>query len=241
LRFITMTRITLRILNATGLAGLAIVLVVQHQAQARLREENHSLRRQAAQLAELTVENQRLSDLVAQARQSAPQPAEPSGELLRLRGEIGVLRHQNQELARLLSGRHPAASSSAQASEFEPSAAWADVGNATPESAAETFSWAIKTGNVDKLAAVLVQPGNAAGNAATSVAEIAQGLGPFLSQIEASRLLVADSPTPDETTYWFQNRLTGGETIISPLTLTRVGNQWKVRLVLGGDKTGVVE
>jgi hypothetical protein len=160
---------------------------------------------------------------------------------LRLRGEIGVLRQQNQELARLLSGRQPATSSSGQASEFEPSAAWADVGNATPESAAETFSWAIKTGNVDKLAEVLAQPENPAGNAAASLAEVAQGLKPFLAQIEASRLLVADSPTPDETTYWFQNRLTGGETIISPLTLNRVGNRWKVKLVWGGDKTGVVE
>jgi hypothetical protein len=115
------------------------------------------------------------------------------------------------------------------------------VGNATPESAVETFSWAIKTGNVDKLAEVLIQPENAAGSAAGSAAEVVKGLEPFLAQIEASRLLVADSPTPDETTYWFQNRLKGGETIISPLTLNRVGNQWKVKLVLGGDLAGVVK
>ena len=241
LRFVIMTRVTLRILTATVIAGLAIVVVVQHQAQARLRAENQSLRQQAAQLAQLAAESRRLSNLVVQARQSTPQPAEPSRELLRLRGEVGVLRQQNQELARLLSGRQLATSSSGQASEFEPSAAWADVGNATPESAAETFSWAIKSGNVDKLAEVLVQPENAAGNAAASAAEVAQGLKPFLAQIESSRLLVADNPTPDETTYWFQSRLTGGETIISPLTLNRVGNQWKVKLVVGGDKTGVVE
>jgi len=66
-----------------------------------LQAVNAALREQAEQVKHLTAENMHLSNLVAQAHAvKAPQP-NPTSELLRLRGEVGVLRQENQELDRL--------------------------------------------------------------------------------------------------------------------------------------------
>jgi hypothetical protein len=162
-----------------------------------------------------------------------PAKIQPAKELLQLRGEVGVLRRQNQELARMLLGKEESPSTTGEDKGFEPSASWADAGNATAESAAETFCWAILTGNSARLAEVLIQPEDSNKDATVFVSEVSQVLEPLLSQIEASRFLVADTVAPDEKTYWFQNRLKGGETLISPLTLKRVGDQWKVKLSQG--------
>jgi hypothetical protein len=89
-------------------AGLAIAVVVEHQARCKLDQENGALRQQLSQLAQLTAEDHRLSDLVAQA--AAPQaplhdqtktPAATDGrlqELVRLRSEVEALRQQSKEI-----------------------------------------------------------------------------------------------------------------------------------------------
>ncbi|HWI56434.1 MAG TPA: hypothetical protein VNZ22_04360, partial [Bacillota bacterium] len=159
--------------------------------------------------------------------------SEPSQELLRLRGEVGLLRRQNQALAKLLSERQQATS----ATDFVPSSSWTDSGNATPEAAVNTFAWAMKTGNKDKLAEVLVGADPAATNAVALIDEVAKGLQPLMSAIDASRLLVTDTNTPDQVTLWFQSRFKDGQTLVSPLTLQRAGSTWKVRLVPGEGAT----
>lgn len=77
-------------------AGMATtVMVKQHQARQTLRKENESLQTRVNELSRLTVENRHLSNLIIQAGNSRF----PSNELLRLRGEVGLLRRQNAELA----------------------------------------------------------------------------------------------------------------------------------------------
>jgi hypothetical protein len=84
--------------SALAVVAAATALIVQHRSQTRLREENRSFQRQVDHDAKLGEENQRLSNLVAQAsgRQSLPQ--EQMRELLRLRGEVGRLRQENKEM-----------------------------------------------------------------------------------------------------------------------------------------------
>jgi cell division protein FtsB len=214
-------------------AGVTTPLVIQHYSQVKLRAENQSLRQQVDQLAQLTAENERLSNLVARSNQPRPLPVEPSRELLRLRGEVGLLRQQNQELAkRLIDQQQPTAS-------FEPSSSWADAGNATPEAAVETYAWAIKAGNKDKLAEVLMfEPEQTNTNPVALAEELSQGLQPLISGIEASRLLFKDYPAPDEVTLWFQDRFTNGLTLVAPVTLKRFSDQWKVKLVVGAGEAG---
>jgi len=84
---------------AVVIAGMGALLLLSHLAQIKLREENQSLRQQADQLAELSAENARLSNLVANA--TGAQTNTQLNELLRLRSEVGRLRKQTNELAKL--------------------------------------------------------------------------------------------------------------------------------------------
>jgi len=154
---------------------------------------------------------------------------------LRLRSAVSLLRQQNQGLAQLLSDKQQATSGA----DFQPSSAWTDSGNATPEAAAGTFAWAIKTGNADKLAEVLVfEAGQANTNQAPTVEDVAKDFQSLMSEIDASRLVLTDRSAPDQVTFWYQSRFKDGHTLVSPLTLQHVGNSWRVKLILGGDEVG---
>lgn len=77
------------------LAGVATPLVLQHQAQIKLQEENQSLRQRIDQLGELAAENERLSNLLAETK--SPVAQGQLGDLLKLRGEVGTLKRQLAE------------------------------------------------------------------------------------------------------------------------------------------------
>ncbi|MDQ6631342.1 MAG: sigma-70 family RNA polymerase sigma factor [Verrucomicrobiota bacterium] len=99
LTFMTMTKIKIGMISAIAIAGIATPLAIQHQSQVKLREENKSLRLQLDQLAQLTAENERLAKVVAQGNNSLTK--DQLSELLKLRGEVGVLRRQNQQFEKL--------------------------------------------------------------------------------------------------------------------------------------------
>jgi len=79
-------------------AGAASTLVLQHQSQAKLREENQSFRRQ---IARLNADQEKPDNVATVAKEPGALPADQLQELLRLRGEIGVLRQETNELAKL--------------------------------------------------------------------------------------------------------------------------------------------
>jgi hypothetical protein len=90
------------------IAGIAAALmVIQHRAMRQLREENTSLHGQIGELAELARANEVLSNRLAQANTAQFAPNDPSHEVLRLRGEVGVLRQQLKELQQLTSAQSP--------------------------------------------------------------------------------------------------------------------------------------
>jgi len=91
-KIMTMTKIKTGIFGALIMAGVATPLVIHRQAQAQLRDRNAALQQQSDQLAQLTAENARLSNLIAHADNSLT-PSQ-SSELLKLRGEVGVLKGQ---------------------------------------------------------------------------------------------------------------------------------------------------
>jgi hypothetical protein len=228
-----MTTLQKTLITVAIAAGVATPLMIQHNAQVNLRAENQTLHQQVDQVAQLTTENERLSKLVARSTQPRPPSGEPSHELLRLRSAVSLLRQQNQGLAQLLSDSQPTSS----AADFQPSSAWTDSGNATSEAAAATFAWAIKTGNMDKLEEVLVYETDQANtNRLPTVEDVAKDFHVMMSDIEASRLVLTDNSAPDQVTFWYQGRFKNGHTMVSPLTLQRVGNSWRVKLVLGGDE-----
>ena len=127
-----MTKLKLGIMSALVLTGLATALVIQLSTQLKLRDENESLLHENNRLSQLAAENERLSNLVAQASQSMPTTIEPARELLRLRGEVGALRRQNQELGKMLLRNQDPASAADQDKGFEPVPLGADAGDGTP-------------------------------------------------------------------------------------------------------------
>ena len=111
LKLITMTKLKLGVVTALVVVGVATPLLIQHQAQASLREQNHSLRQQqeelAQQLAPLTAENLRLSNLLAKANGSSALQDNRSGELLKLRAEVARLRQGLRESAQFKTTSSP--------------------------------------------------------------------------------------------------------------------------------------
>jgi hypothetical protein len=95
LRIMTMTNLKLGV-SALVVAGATTALVVQHQAQTKLREENESLSQQVTQLHS---ENQQLSNLVAQADNAQSLTDNQRNELIKLRDEAARLRNDSLELA----------------------------------------------------------------------------------------------------------------------------------------------
>jgi hypothetical protein len=81
-------------------ASVATPLIVYSLAQAKWHERDEFLRRLAGQLAELTAENEHLSDLVAEAKTNALSRDQLT-ELLRLRGQIRSLREKTNAIQRL--------------------------------------------------------------------------------------------------------------------------------------------
>ncbi len=95
LKLMTMTKLKASIISAGVLVGLLTPLVLQHEAGVRLREENRSLREQLARIA---TDNQALSNRVVFAPRAPSPNNERLRELLRLRGQVGVLRRQLREI-----------------------------------------------------------------------------------------------------------------------------------------------
>ncbi|MGA2174644.1 MAG: hypothetical protein ABSH38_06640 [Verrucomicrobiota bacterium] len=93
-----MTKLRIISLASIALAGVAAALVIQYKSQVKFRERDALMRQQDQQLAALTAEHQRLSNLVAQA-QSAP-PEDHTAELAKLRRAAEALKKQTNDLGR---------------------------------------------------------------------------------------------------------------------------------------------
>jgi len=98
LKFMAWTKVKTVILGAIVIAGAATSLVIQRQAQARARDLDESVRQQSDLLTQLRSENERLSNLLAQAGHSQENDLDA---LARLRSEAEQLRARTNDLAAL--------------------------------------------------------------------------------------------------------------------------------------------
>ncbi len=104
LKFMAMTKLKLGI-SALVVACAATTMVVQHQSQQRLLAENEALRQQ---LAQPKPDNPTPPSQLAATDDSKSLPDDQFRELLRLRGEVGVLRRKTNELTSLLANSRDA-------------------------------------------------------------------------------------------------------------------------------------
>ena len=160
-KLMTMTKLKAGIVSTLVVAGVATPLVMQHQAQVNLHDENQSLRQRVDQLAQLAAENERLSNLVAQAIAARALSNDQLSELMRLRNEAAQLHTQQKEHDRFraTAGGQSAptakAASEAVNSQTIPRESWAFAGYATPENALQSVAWAMSQGDVKSFLAGL--------------------------------------------------------------------------------------
>jgi type II secretory pathway pseudopilin PulG len=96
-----MAKLKIAIFGVLAVTGVVALLVFRDRLRARTAEKDEALLRQAGRIAQLESENERLSNLVVHATDTVRVASDPPRELLRLRGEVGVLRQQTNELGEL--------------------------------------------------------------------------------------------------------------------------------------------
>jgi hypothetical protein len=96
-----MTRLTLGFIGVLVVASVSASLAIRHSGQVKLPDRAEALRQQTEQLARLSAENERLSNQVARVKGTPSLPPDELRELLRLRGQIGLLRQAGTEMAQL--------------------------------------------------------------------------------------------------------------------------------------------
>jgi len=151
LKLMSMTKLKAGLMSAVVIAGVATPLVLQHQSAARLREENTALRSQLQTMA---------TPLAATASPASASPSlddEQYRELLRLRGEVGQLRKQTNELDNVRNENRKLRASAAStpnnpgadapALDF-PRESWSFVGYAEPAAAFQSMIWSLSNGRV---------------------------------------------------------------------------------------------
>jgi hypothetical protein len=162
-----MNRIGLRfsVGGAIVIASAAAPLLIQRHAKVQWIEREALLRQQAVQLAELSAENKRLLNLVAHAG-SPSLSSDQFRELMKLRGEIGQMRKDASEAARLKSANQQLlapSGDSAPSSDpslpepqtvlaYWPKAQLTSAGYAEPTSGLRTALWAMSRNDPKALA-----------------------------------------------------------------------------------------
>jgi hypothetical protein len=153
-----MTKLSIILLGAMLATGLVLVLL-QHQAQVRLRGEIQIFQDTVDQLPSLLAENQRLSNSIAISLDASSNYFRELAELSRLRTKADAQKHQIHELQDKLAVQSttPSFQSLAGSNRFVnlTKAEWKFAGYSTPEAALQTMLWATQQGDVDTLRASL--------------------------------------------------------------------------------------
>lgn len=232
--------------GALLVAGVAAPLAIWRHAQAAWLDQNELLRVQAVRLAGLAAENQRLSNHVEQAK-GPSLPSEPLRELLRLRGEIGLLRRFAGEVDELRAmNRRLKAVGTNSARELPapppdaailarwPKAQLAFTGHADPASALQTALCAMSRGDTNLLVASVTPEamvkitrqywqnhGDPADEIAASARDIAGSLNPSSGFYLVGQTL--SSPARAVLTVYFE-----GEGKTRKFALEKIGAEWKL-------------
>lgn len=234
----------IRLVIASGvlIAGMGTGLLLESRTTARLQAENDSLRQQIEQLGWLGEENHRLSNQVAQAVQREGLTKEQFQDLLRLRGEVGVLRRQKEEMQELAAENEklqienrqlksppatPARSEFQFAERGIPKESWTFAGYATPEAAAQSMLWAMAQGDLNTLFGSFTAEYQSIFQDETrgkSEAELAKDLREGFAGVKSYYIVESTILSADEQKLSIAIEGAGDEKLV----FKRIGNEWKV-------------
>jgi hypothetical protein len=184
-------------------------------------------------MGELAAENERLSNLVAQASSSRSLSEDQMRELLRLRAEVAALRQQGKAPASSPNENRQAPTSAESAdssTNYWPRASWAFAGYASPNAALQSSLWAASkgdiktllgsfTGDAQKIAETLLSTNS---DSAVAAAVMDQLVG-FKS------LRVINSEVRDEDTVVLTTQTDeAGGLQVKKAMMKKVGGEWKL-------------
>jgi hypothetical protein len=225
-----------------AVVGLAVWVAFEHKKQVALRREHQALEQQLEEMAQLSASNEQLSNLLAQAKSPQSLSDDQSRELLRLRGQVGVLRQQSRELETVREENRQAratlesslkgqnAAKAAATPDYWPQDSWAFKGFASADAALQSSLWAANNGNVKALLA------SATGETQKMMEEDLKGKSETEASIRAmdevmgmKAVRVVNREVRDDDTVVltaeFEGR-TGTET--EKVMMKKIGNEWKV-------------
>jgi RNA polymerase sigma factor (sigma-70 family) len=228
LKLAIMSKLKIGVVSALIVAGVATPLILEQGSVARLRRENLALQEQIRQANLLRGENEKLSSQLSDARKDQSLTKAQLKELLRLRGEVGPLRRESQELARQRASQPAAAPASPAPRDFLPAAAWANVGSDSPEAAIQTFFWAAKHGETNLVGNLLRWQRDAAIPASDELDdEFAKGMvggaARFAGELQGYRI---SSQQEDGSEVGLEVTNQDGKTESHTLRFVREDNQW---------------
>jgi hypothetical protein len=230
------------VVGIAAVVGLAVWVACEHQRRVGLRREHKALEQQLDEMAQLITSNEQLSNLLAQAKSPQSLTDEQSRELLRLRGQVGVLRQQSRELETVreenrqaraalessLRSQNPA--KAAATADYWPQDSWAFKGYASADAALQSSLWAANNGDVKALLA------GATGEMQKLMEEDFKGK----SETEAS-IKAMDEVMSMKSVRVINREVQGDDTVVltaefegrtdshtGKLVLKKIGNEWKV-------------
>jgi hypothetical protein len=225
--------VILGVLCAAAVVAVASWLAVGHQARLGLEEENQALRQQLDQMGELAAENERLSNLVAQASQVQSLPEDQLQELLRLRAEVGALRQQAKALKPPHSENRQAptsAESSVPTADNWPKDSWTFVGYANPAAALQSSMWAASKGDVKTFLRSLTGDAQKTAEslfAGKSDSELAAGALALFAGVKSVRVISREVRDDGSVVLTTASEEESG-TVTRKALLKKVGNEWKL-------------
>ena len=246
-----MNRFRIAVIASVAVASVIVSLIIQHRAVVEQRLRNETWRRQAEELVGLAAENNGLSNLVSQVRNSQPLTKSQLSELLKLRNEVGQLRQTGPELTRLAASNFQLRASASKADKqlleaqaapnYWPKDQLAYAGYGNPESAMRSLLAAMTAGDVSSWRAICTpealagmdqeaaKHGLSQSQQEANMKAMAQAL---MSPASGFHILDQTMPVPDEAVI---NLSFDGEGASRKFVLRKVDNNWKFdQLILSG-------
>ena len=222
--------------------ALVIGLAREHRIRLRLGKEHQALEEQMGQMAELVARNGQLSNLVAGANAPQALAGEQLRELLRLRGQVGVLRQQTNEFETVRAENRQAraalettlksqsGAAEKATADYWPQDSWTFAGYASPDATFQTSLWAANNGDLTALVASAtgdMQKTIEATLGDKSEAEAAIRAMDEVIGFKSVRILNREAQDDDTVVLTAEFELQSG-TRTAKLAMKKAGNEWKI-------------
>ena len=249
LKLMAMTNLKATVISTVLVAGVGTTLLLEHQTQATLRQENGALQQQVGQLPQFAEENQRLSNLLAKGNDNSSVVTDQVQELLRLRGEAGALRQQKGELDKLRAENRGLSSQQAgqSARPLSPAERWPNVlrelpkeswtfaGYADPDSALQSTLWAGISGDASRILDGAVPELKEEAKTEADQKRMVALIGGNMGRWQTVRVLEKQTPSDDQVHFVLNVVYTNGTDTIFKMKWKRVGSEWKYNGEAGAD------